>query len=73
MVDLACAVDIFRFSAHSQREELLAMIKQLNPSITILTHGEVPALEWMRDNIIDRKLSAKTYIPEKLELIGLSK
>ena len=73
LVDLACAVDIFRFSAHSQREELLAMIKQLNPSITILTHGEVPALEWMRDNIIDRKLSAKTYIPEKLELIGLSK
>ncbi|MEJ2051413.1 MAG: MBL fold metallo-hydrolase [Calditrichota bacterium] len=73
VIDLACAVDIFRFSAHSQREELLAMIKQLNPSITILTHGEVPALEWMRDNIIDRKLSAKTYIPEKLELIELSK
>jgi cleavage and polyadenylation specificity factor subunit 3 len=73
VVDLACAIDIFQFSAHSQREELLSMVKQLNPSITILTHGEIPALEWMRDNIIDHKLSAKTYIPEKLEHIELSK
>lgn len=70
---LACAIEIFQFSAHSHREELLSMVQKLNPTLTILCHGDEGALNWMNKSIMNRKLSQKIMIPRKLESLYLSK
>lgn len=60
---IACAVETFYFSAHSHREELLAMIRRLRPKATILCHGEQPAREWLRDRITKTALSERVLLP----------
>jgi Cft2 family RNA processing exonuclease len=48
---ITCQVEIFHFSAHSNRRELMDMIKQMNPKTVILTHGDELAMEWMKKQI----------------------
>lgn len=60
-----CGIDIFLFSAHSHRLELLEMVKSLRPSKTIVCHGESGALQWMRDNILEKRLSGEVLMPIK--------
>jgi Cft2 family RNA processing exonuclease len=60
-----CGIEIFLFSAHSHRVELLDMVKSLRPRKTIVCHGEPGALRWMRDNILKKSLSGEVVIPKK--------
>ncbi len=62
--EIHCRVEVFRFSAHSHREELLQMVRQMQPKQVILHHGEAPALNWMRDAIEKRGLSENVLIPQ---------
>ncbi len=62
---LACQVDMFRFSAHSHRGELLHMIRRLQPQKVFLTHGESAALEWMVNAIHAMDPAITPIIPEK--------
>jgi Cft2 family RNA processing exonuclease len=64
---IACQVEVFQFSAHSNRRELLAMIKQLKPKNVIFVHGEQAALEWMRTHTKQIFPSCTTLIPQKGE------
>lgn len=61
---IACKVDIFRFSAHSHRRELLAMIKQMQPRRVVLVHGDAPALEWMADHTRQLLPHSDVIIPQ---------
>ncbi|NOX38908.1 MAG: MBL fold metallo-hydrolase [Calditrichaeota bacterium] len=61
---LECGVEVFRFSAHAHRRELLKLIKRLQPSQIILTHGEKPALQWMAEHIPDVLPDGQVLIPE---------
>lgn len=65
--NIACEVEIFQFSAHSNRRELLAMIQQMKPRNVIFVHGERPALEWMEENTRRTLPRCRTIIPRKGE------
>lgn len=64
---IACQVEIFHFSAHSNRRELLTMIKQLEPKKILFVHGEQPALEWMQSQTKQIFPDCRTLIPHKGE------
>ena len=63
--ELQCKVEVFRFSAHSHREELLSMIRRLRPSVTILCHGDAEAQRWMAEAISREGLSKQVIQPEE--------
>lgn len=44
----------YYFSAHSDREEILALVKAWDPRHVVLVHGEPPALEWLAGEIGER-------------------
>lgn len=46
-VELKCEIKNFGFSAHSRREEIVSLVKILNPSNIILIHGESEAIDWI--------------------------
>jgi len=69
---IACGIDIFLFSAHSHREELISMAKLLRPQKTVLCHGEPAALEWIKERLRLEKISEQIIIPltkEKIQLL----
>ncbi len=70
--NLECQVELFRFSAHSHRGELLKMIRRLQPRQVILTHGEPAALEWMARAIHDMDSAITPIIPTKGEWYALT-
>lgn len=63
--DVKCEIKQFSFSAHSKREDLLKIVKQLNPSTVILVHGDLPALDWMGAQILKRNSGVKLFVAEK--------
>jgi predicted metal-dependent RNase len=69
---IACQVEIFQFSAHSNRRELLAMIKQMKPKNVIFVHGERAALGWMQSQTKQMLPSCRTLIPKKGKWYELS-
>lgn len=64
---ISCAVDFFYFSAHSNRKELMDMIRHMHPKSIILTHGDENALDWMKKKISDSIPHTRVIIPPKLE------
>jgi predicted metal-dependent RNase len=65
--NIACQVEIFQFSAHSHRRELLEMIKQMKPRKVVFAHGEQAALEWMEENTRRMLPRCQTLIPQQGE------
>ena len=63
---ISCAVEVFYFSAHSNRKELMDMIRKMNPKSIILTHGDGDALGWMKKKITDSLPKTKVSIQPKL-------
>lgn len=62
--EVKCEIKQFRFSAHSKREDLLKIVKQLNPSKVILVHGDPQALDWMGANILKQNPALKLFVAE---------
>jgi cleavage and polyadenylation specificity factor subunit 3 len=63
---ISCSVEVFHFSAHSNRKELIKMVSHMMPKSCILTHGERQALNWMKENISKFLPKRKVYIPQEL-------
>ena len=51
-LEVKCDIKNFRFSAHSRREELILLIKRLNPDTVVLIHGDNEAVNWMGASIL---------------------
>ena len=58
-----CRVDHFDFTAHTQREDLLAYILELNPRVCVLVHGDAPALAWFRQELAARAPAMQVVVP----------
>ncbi len=69
--EVRCHIEVFRFSAHSHRLELLQLVKRLHPRTTILCHGETPALQWMWEKIRELGDQPDVIIPDPGEEIEL--
>jgi predicted metal-dependent RNase len=66
-----CSIDIFHFSAHSHREELLHMAEQMYPSTCLLCHGDADSLDWMKGAMEERRIAEKVIIPVSHEFLKL--
>lgn len=62
--EVKCRIKNFRFSAHSKREELISIVKKLNPENTILIHGDNNAIDWVGSSIIKARPEKKVYAAE---------
>ena len=60
-VEVKCEINNFRFSSHSKREELLSLVKLLNPQNVILVHGDIEAIDWMGASILRNFPDKKVY------------
>lgn len=68
-VNVKCEIKNFRFSAHSKREELISIVKKLNPDKIILVHGEKEAINWMGVTILTQSPDRKVYAAENFKEI----
>jgi cleavage and polyadenylation specificity factor subunit 3 len=56
-----CDVKRFRFPSHALREELISIVKKLNPKKVILVHGDPMAIDWVGANIIKEYKHIKVF------------
>jgi len=63
-VERNCSVEAFDFSAHAPREDLIGYIEKLKPEMTILVHGDQPAIDWMEQEVHDRVPETEVVIAE---------
>jgi Cft2 family RNA processing exonuclease len=61
--DVRCQVDHFDLTAHALREDLLEYALALQPSHTVLVHGDPNALEWFRAQLADRAPDMRVTLP----------
>ncbi|MCX7874656.1 MAG: MBL fold metallo-hydrolase [Melioribacteraceae bacterium] len=59
-----CTIERFYFSAHSKREELIEIVKKLNPQKLILVHGSEEAKNWIGEKILSINKNLKVYSAE---------
>ena len=50
-VEIKCQVQRFHLSAHSDQGQLISMIKNANPKAVALTHGEIFAIQALREKL----------------------
>ena len=60
---LACHVEQFQFSAHASRESIVAYVKKLAPKKVVLVHGDVPAVEWTRTQLVAGLPGSEIIVP----------
>jgi Cft2 family RNA processing exonuclease len=59
-----CDIKHFRFPSHALREELIEIVKILNPGKVILVHGEPSAIDWVGASIIKDNKHIKVFAAE---------
>ena len=60
-----CDIKRFRFPSHALREELIQIVKKLNPLKVILVHGDTSSINWVGANIIKEYKHIKVYSAEE--------
>jgi len=60
-VEVKCEIKNFRFSAHSKREELVSLVKKLNPDKVVLIHGDKEAIDWIGASILKHFPNKKVF------------
>ena len=70
-VELRAQVEVFDFSAHSQREDILNYIRRLQPKKVLLVHGDPGAVEWFKSTLATLEPGMEVIIPPPGEAIEL--
>lgn len=63
-VQFNCEMDIFDFSGHATRDDLLSYILRVNPKKTILVHGDIAATEWFAEELQEKLPDSEVIIPK---------
>lgn len=66
-----CEVGRFRLSGHSNRRDLMDLVKRLAPEQVVLVHGEAEARAWMAERIRADHPGIKVHLPTWGEPIEL--
>jgi Cft2 family RNA processing exonuclease len=64
-----CRVEAFDFTAHAQREDLLAFIEETQPRLCLLVHGDPGAQDWFRAQLAEKQPQMKVISPPSGEAI----
>ena len=59
-----CSIKHFKFSAHSNREGLIEIVRKLKPEKVILVHGDDDAISWIGGQILKEFKSIKVHQAE---------
>jgi len=59
-----CLIKQFKFSAHSNREGLLEIVKKLRPDKIILVHGDEEAIRWIGNAVLKEFKEIKVFQAE---------
>lgn len=59
-----CGIKKFRFPSHSAREQLIEIVRKLNPSQVVLVHGYPNAIDWVGENILRDYKHIKVFSAE---------
>jgi len=70
-VPVRCKIERFRFSAHARREELLEIVRRLQPKRVILTHGDEKAMSAFGELILENFPEMTVSAPEIGKWYGL--
>ena len=70
-VERRAQVEVFDFSAHSKREEILDYILRVNPKKTILVHGDPGAVHWFQETLAARAPGMEVVIPPPGEAVEI--
>lgn len=66
-----CEIDRFYFPSHSKREDLLEIVKDVNPKKVILVHGDENAKNWLGQNILQKFLHIKVHSAQNYKEIKI--
>ena len=66
-VALECAVDVFDFSGHAPREDILEIAIGSGAKKIFLTHGDTDAREWFREELSKAMPDSEIIVPESGE------
>ena len=61
--ELRCHVEAFQFSAHASRESIISYVKKLGPKKVVLVHGDPPAVEWTRQQLVAELPNSEIIVP----------
>jgi len=62
--EVECTIEQFRFSSHSRREELLAIVEKLKPVKVVLVHGGPTGIDWIGASILKKYPRVKVFKAE---------
>ncbi|MBT8037588.1 MAG: MBL fold metallo-hydrolase [Verrucomicrobiae bacterium] len=62
-VQFNCPMEIFDFSGHATRDDLLNYILRVAPKKTLLVHGDPSATQWFADQLAEKLPDCETIIP----------
>ena len=65
--EVKCSIERFYFPSHSKREDLVGIVKQVNPKRVILVHGEHDSKDWVGYNILREYSHIKLNSAENLK------
>jgi cleavage and polyadenylation specificity factor subunit 3 len=68
-VEIKCEIKNFRFSAHSKREELVSLVKKINPDKIVLIHGDKEAIDWIGASVLKQFPNKKVFAAENFKEI----
>jgi Cft2 family RNA processing exonuclease len=66
-----CEIKRFRFPSHALREELIEIVKRVNPAKVILVHGDIQSIDWIGSKIIKEYRHIKVYSAESGKELSL--
>jgi len=66
-----CHIAKFNFSAHSNRDGLMEIVRKLNPEKVILIHGDSDAVDWMGASILKTYHGIKLFAAETCKRIDI--
>ncbi len=66
-----CALESFNFSAHADAQELMQLVRQMQPRKIILCHGEQEAYESLKRKIEEEMPKTDVLIPEEGKLYNI--
>ncbi|MCX7612333.1 MAG: MBL fold metallo-hydrolase, partial [Ignavibacterium sp.] len=64
-IKVNCEIKNFRFPSHSNKDELLQIVKRLSPDKVILIHGEESSINSIALSILNQNKNIQVFIAEK--------
>ncbi len=70
-VEKRAQVEVFDFSAHSQRDDILNYIRRVQPKKVLLVHGDMGAVHWFKETLAQLEPQIEVVIPPPGEAVEL--